>query len=64
MKRMKILNIYKSLGYYSYQFINYLNNYIIMSIESELKFDNENPFDNYIIRNIESKSYSDFDIEN
>jgi hypothetical protein len=35
-----------------------------MSIESELKFDNENPFDNYIIRNIESKSYSDFDIEN
>ena len=61
---MKILNIYKSLSYFLHQFINYLNNYIIMSIESELKFDNENPFDNYIIRNIESKSYSDFDIEN
>jgi hypothetical protein len=35
-----------------------------MSIESELKFDNENPFDNYIIRNIESKLEYDLNIEN
>jgi hypothetical protein len=61
---MKILNIYKSLIYISYQFMNYLNNYIIMSFESDLKFDNEIPFNNYIIRNVESKSEFDFDIEN
>jgi hypothetical protein len=35
-----------------------------MSFESDLKFDNEIPFNNYIIRNVESKSEFDFDIEN
>ena len=46
MKRMKILNIYKSLGYYSYQFINYLNNYIIRNVESESDFDIEKQMNN------------------
>jgi hypothetical protein len=39
---MKMFNIYKSLGYFSYQFINYFNNYIIRSVESKSNFDIEN----------------------
>lgn len=57
---MRIYNMYKSIGYFSYQIINYLNNYIINSLTDDMKNMNINT-NKYNMQKIDRSLYNSND---